>query len=70
MGGVETGSHALDLIAAGASSVALGTVLFADPAAPTRIRAELAAAAADRGLESAFAACGRAHKPAAAPVVF
>ncbi|MGH2994845.1 MAG: dihydroorotate dehydrogenase [Gaiellaceae bacterium] len=62
MGGVETGSHALDLIAAGASSVALGTVLFADPAAPTRIRAELAAEAAARGLASAFTARGRAHE--------
>ena len=29
MGGVETGRHALELIAAGASAVALGTVLFA-----------------------------------------
>jgi dihydroorotate dehydrogenase (NAD+) catalytic subunit len=69
MGGVETGSHALDLIAAGATSVALGTVLFADPAAPTRIRAELAAEAAARGLESAFAARGRAHEPVAEIVV-
>jgi len=69
MGGVETGSHALDLIAAGASAVALGTVLFADPAAPTRIRAELAAEAAARGLESAFAARGRAHEPVAEIVV-
>jgi dihydroorotate dehydrogenase (NAD+) catalytic subunit len=70
MGGVETGSHALDLIAAGASSVALGTVLFADPAAPTRIREELATEAAARGLEDAFAARGRAHESVAAPVVF
>lgn len=69
MGGVETGSHALDLIAAGATSVALGTVLFADPAAPTRIRAELAAEATARGLESAFAARGRAHEPVAEFVV-
>lgn len=69
MGGVETGAHALDLIAAGASSVALGTVLFADPAAPTRIRAELAAEAAARGVESAFAARGRAHELVATSVV-
>ena len=41
MGGVETGRHALDLIACGATHVALGTVLFADPDAPSRIRAEL-----------------------------
>jgi dihydroorotate dehydrogenase (NAD+) catalytic subunit len=42
MGGVETGRHALELIACGATHVALGTVLFADPDAPTRVRAELA----------------------------
>ena len=42
MGGVETGRHALELIACGATHVALGTVLFADPDAPTRVRIELA----------------------------
>lgn len=42
MGGVETGRHALDLIACGATHVALGTVLFADPDAPMRVRDELA----------------------------
>ena len=43
MGGVSTGLHALELVAAGASAVALGTILFADPLAPVRVRAELAA---------------------------
>jgi dihydroorotate dehydrogenase (NAD+) catalytic subunit len=43
MGGVHTGRDALDLIACGATHVALGTVLFADPDAATRVRAELAA---------------------------
>ena len=62
MGGVETGRHALELIAAGASAVALGTVLFADPGAPARIRAELAAAAAGRGLGDPAAARGAAHE--------
>jgi dihydroorotate dehydrogenase (NAD+) catalytic subunit len=42
MGGVETGRHALELIGCGATHVALGTVLFADPDAPTRVLAELA----------------------------
>ena len=50
MGGVTTGLDALELVAVGASAVALGTVLFADPAAPTRIRAELRAEARARGL--------------------
>ena len=43
MGGVSCGAHVLDLMAAGASAVALGTVLFSDPDAPDRIRAEVAA---------------------------
>ncbi len=43
MGGVASASDALDFVAAGASAVALGTILFADPWAPGRIRAELSA---------------------------
>jgi dihydroorotate dehydrogenase (NAD+) catalytic subunit len=42
MGGVETGRHVLELVACGATHVALGTVLFADPDAPARVREELA----------------------------
>jgi dihydroorotate dehydrogenase (NAD+) catalytic subunit len=49
MGGVRSGLDALELIAAGASVVSLGTVLFADPAAPARIRGELFEEAAARG---------------------
>jgi dihydroorotate dehydrogenase (NAD+) catalytic subunit len=41
MGGVRTGRDALELIACGATHVALGTVLFADPDAPARVRDEL-----------------------------
>ena len=44
MGGVRTGRDALELVTCGATHVALGTVLFADPDAPTRVRAELAEA--------------------------
>jgi len=61
MGGVSTGRHALELVAAGASSVALGTVLFSDPDAPVRIRAELAAELEALGLPSLEAARGVAH---------
>jgi dihydroorotate dehydrogenase (NAD+) catalytic subunit len=43
MGGVTSGADALDLVSAGASAVALGTILFTDPVAPGRIRGELAA---------------------------
>ena len=51
MGGVETGRHALELVAAGAAAVALGTVLFADPGAPARVRMELEAEAERCGFD-------------------
>jgi dihydroorotate dehydrogenase (NAD+) catalytic subunit len=53
MGGVWSGRDALELLAAGASAVALGTVLFADPDAPDRIRHELTAERAALGTEQA-----------------
>jgi dihydroorotate dehydrogenase (NAD+) catalytic subunit len=62
MGGVTTGLDALELIAAGASAVALGTILFSDPDAPVRIRSELAAEAAARDLEHPLEARGAAHE--------
>jgi dihydroorotate dehydrogenase (NAD+) catalytic subunit len=52
MGGIETGRDALEFAACGARDVALGTVLFADPGAPTRVRAELAAACEEVGVVS------------------
>jgi dihydroorotate dehydrogenase (NAD+) catalytic subunit len=61
MGGVETGPHALQLIAAGASVCALGTVLFSDPEAPGRIRSELAAEAEALGFENPLDAHAVAH---------
>ena len=64
MGGVSNGRDTLDLIAAGATHVALGTVLFADPGAPARVRAELAAEAAARGFADPAAARGIAHAEA------
>jgi dihydroorotate dehydrogenase (NAD+) catalytic subunit len=64
MGGVVSGRDALELLAAGASAVALGTVLFSDPSAPVRIREELSAELATLGLSSADEACGIAHEKA------
>jgi dihydroorotate dehydrogenase (NAD+) catalytic subunit len=49
MGGVAAGQDALDLIAAGASAIGLGTVLFSDPLAPARVRSELGAAVRSHG---------------------
>jgi dihydroorotate dehydrogenase (NAD+) catalytic subunit len=62
MGGVRSGRDALELIAAGASAVALGTVLFTEPGAPARIRAELDVERSARGFESAHDARGIAHR--------
>ena len=42
MGGIETGRDVQDFMAAGATAVALGTILFSDPWAPQRVRAEVA----------------------------
>jgi dihydroorotate dehydrogenase (NAD+) catalytic subunit len=68
MGGVRTGLDALEMVLAGASAVAVGTVIFNDPTAPVRIGAELQQALADRGFERLSDAVGYAHRPAA-PVV-
>ena len=43
MGGVSTGEHVHDLVSVGATAVALGTILFADLDAPTRVRREFTA---------------------------
>lgn len=67
MGGVASGRDALELIAAGASAVAPGTVLFSDPSAPGRIRAELEAEAAARGVDNPFALSGIAHGKGESP---
>ena len=63
MGGVATGRHALELLAAGANDVAIGTSLFSDPGAATRIRSELAAELAALGFANADNAVGAAHEP-------
>ncbi|HET9762969.1 MAG TPA: dihydroorotate dehydrogenase [Casimicrobiaceae bacterium] len=62
MGGVARGRHALDLIACGANDVALGTVLFADPDAPQRVRRELDEAARASGFAKADDAFCAAHE--------
>jgi dihydroorotate dehydrogenase (NAD+) catalytic subunit len=51
MGGVCNGRDALELIACGATHVALGTVLFADPDAPARVREELGVEATRAGFD-------------------
>ena len=52
MGGVSKGADAAQLMLAGASAVAVGTALFADPFAPLTVRDELAELAEQQGLEA------------------
>jgi dihydroorotate dehydrogenase (NAD+) catalytic subunit len=65
MGGIRTGRDALEFLACGASHVALGTVLFADPEAPARVRAELAEELARAGFDRPEDAFSVAHEPVA-----
>jgi dihydroorotate dehydrogenase (NAD+) catalytic subunit len=62
MGGISTGEDALEFLAAGAAGVALGTVLFADPEAPRRVRRELDEQLRARGIASPAQATGIAHE--------
>lgn len=52
MGGVSRGEDAAQLMLAGASAIAVGTAMFADPFAPIKVREELAAIAARQGMAS------------------
>ena len=67
MGGVTTGQDALELIACGARDVALGTILFSDPDAPARIRAELDDAATRVGVAHPDDVHALAHDPEKTP---
>jgi dihydroorotate dehydrogenase (NAD+) catalytic subunit len=58
MGGVASGRDALEFIACGATAVAVGAATFADPEAPRRIVAELAAELAARGARTPAALRG------------
>jgi dihydroorotate dehydrogenase (NAD+) catalytic subunit len=64
MGGIRSGLDALEFVAAGAQHVAIGTTLFTDPDAPTRIRLELHADAQERGWKTYEDAYAAAHEEA------
>jgi dihydroorotate dehydrogenase (NAD+) catalytic subunit len=61
MGGIASGRDALEFVAAGAADIALGTILFSDPGAPGRIRAELEAKIAVLPVDCIDNAIGLAH---------
>ncbi len=52
MGGIAKGTDAAQMMLAGASAVAVGTALFADPYAPLKVRDELEQLAARQGLSA------------------
>lgn len=53
VGGVASAWDAVELVAAGAAAVQVGTATFADPAAPVRVQRELLEWCADRGISIA-----------------
>jgi dihydroorotate dehydrogenase (NAD+) catalytic subunit len=61
VGGVDKGTAAAELLAAGADAVQVGTATFADPRAPARILSELAAWCADHGISTVEELRGRAQ---------
>jgi dihydroorotate dehydrogenase (NAD+) catalytic subunit len=61
MGGVMNAQDVIEFLACGAHDVALGTVLFTDPDAPKRIRAELAVVRVDDATLAAKLAAFGAH---------
>jgi len=64
MGGVSTGRDIVELVAAGARDVALGTILFADPDAPRRVREEVVRECSRVSVASVDDVFARAHKSA------
>ena len=63
VGGIRTGADALEFIAAGASAVQVGTVIFNDPSAPVRVLRELRTELASRGFAKLSDAIGFANRP-------
>ena len=67
VGGVRTGRDALELVAAGASAVQVGTATFNDPCAPRRVLDELEAEIARHGFVRFADVVGIAHERTARP---
>jgi dihydroorotate dehydrogenase (NAD+) catalytic subunit len=63
IGGIRTGLDALEFILAGASAIQVGTVVFHDPGAPTRVSRELREELAARGIDRVADVIGLGHRP-------
>ena len=61
VGGVRTGRDALELVAAGASAIQVGTAVFNDPSAPVRVLRELCELLESKGYARFTDAVGAAH---------
>ena len=61
VGGVRTGRDALELVAAGASAIQVGTATFNDPTAPVRVLRELENLLGEKGFDRFTDAVGAAH---------
>jgi dihydroorotate dehydrogenase (NAD+) catalytic subunit len=61
MGGIASGRDVVEFAAVGAADIAIGTVLFGDPYAPARIRAELAGEINELGVDDLDNVIGLAH---------
>ena len=62
VGGVRTGRDALELVAAGACAVQVGTATFNDPSAPRRVLTEIEAEVARHGVDRFADLVGIAHE--------
>jgi dihydroorotate dehydrogenase (NAD+) catalytic subunit len=58
----------LQFVLAGAAAVSVGTAVFGDPSAPTRVLAELEQALDERGFAAVADAVGFAHRSVVEPV--
>jgi dihydroorotate dehydrogenase (NAD+) catalytic subunit len=67
VGGVRHGFDAVELLAAGATAVQVGTAVLHDPAAPARVTDELLEELARRGLTRVADLVGHAHRPEGEP---
>ncbi len=63
MGGISNGRDALEMIAAGASGVSIGTASFGNPMAIIAVQDELKALLTAKGFNSLRQAIGYAHRP-------
>lgn len=64
VGGIMTGTDALEFIVTGASAVQVGTATYVDPGAPARVLDEMTAALAEAGIESLSSLIGSLELPA------